>query len=1097
MLPAVRRPATTQKRTRQHCSPVSSCYDVKKEVSPASIAMAPSSGELWGHHLMPSKMVVDCLLPTGVLVPKKCSRDASLRHIKLDLWREIKESHGPNRIPLLDALGPPSQYVFVSVTQEAEREEFHDEERRLCDLKLFQSFLQLVEPEGNKEEKIINSDIGQAIGVNLHEFDEMMKDLEVQDFRRSIVSLAQEAAQERDAGDYLHYAFPPDVEQSPDLPEDVRSNLTQDGCFFVEMYLSGTHKTRCTLSVSKDAYPHKVIIDALKNQAAATRLVGDRREQFISGGSLKNLLKVCGTEEYLVGSYPVSQYKYVRKCLARGDRPRFTLVARTSLREPEHVPFHNPAYLRKIPASPASLIRNPTSIDISTADVPFSVKVLGATYIHVKDVDGIYVRCGVFYGPDVLCPPLDTAVVDYVSLKWNQELVFDINIRNLPRSAKLCVSICTTRRKKREEQRCMNSWGNIALFDFRGNMMKDKLSLTLNPSPNDFADLLNPLGCTDTSNEGPCLEIELPKLPLHFPDEIEYEIQTRKIVGGSSHIQQDPMSGSILDEIRSLASRDPLTELSEQEKEFLWSHRQHCLSVPNALPRLLNAVKWNSRDEVLELYRLLGEWPSVSPETALELLDCKYADPMVRSFACQWLDQFLSPEKFALYMLQLVQTLKFEPYLDNPLTRLLLRRALLNRRIGQVFFWHMKSEMSFGNDRFGLMLEAFCRGLCGHLKDIIRQVEAMDKLFNLSESLMSKRDNADRLTLLHEQIGSKDFLEALQNLSSPLSVSTVLGTLDVESCKIMDSAKRPLWLSWKNPDPLLDLLQRDSPSTGNLLRSNEIIFKNGDDLRQDMLTLQVITIMSEIWRSEGLDMQMVPYTCLSTGRRVGIIEVVRHARTIFHIQSLGGTTATMQFNNHQLHSWIKEHNTDPRDYDKAIEAFTRSCAGYSVATFILGIGDRNPGNIMVNEAGQIFHIDFGHFLGHFKKKLGINRERVPFVLTKDFCIVITKGKSGEEKDRLWGNFVQLCTDSYLKLRKHANLLITLFTMMLASEIPELQSIDDIAYLRERLAVEMEESGARDYFNRIFRSALEDAWTKKVDWFFFPWKHPSESKRRGQ
>lgn len=45
----------------------------------------------------------------------------------------------------------------------------------------------------------------------------------------------------------------------------------------------------------------------------------------------------------------------------------------------------------------------------------------------------------------------------------------------------------------------------------------------------------------------------------------------------------------------------------------------------------------------------------------------------------------------------------------------------------------------------------------------------------------------------------------------------------------------------------------------------------------------------------------------------------------------------------------------------------------------------------MNEDGQIFHIDFGHFLGHFKKKFGINRERVPFVLTEDFLKVISNG----------------------------------------------------------------------------------------------------------
>ena len=68
----------------------------------------------------------------------------------------------------------------------------------------------------------------------------------------------------------------------------------------------------------------------------------------------------------------------------------------------------------------------------------------------------------------------------------------------------------------------------------------------------------------------------------------------------------------------------------------------------------------------------------VKPHTALELLDCKYADPLVRQKAVQWLDT-MSDEDMGQYMLQLVQTLKYEPYLDNPLARLLLRRVLLNR----------------------------------------------------------------------------------------------------------------------------------------------------------------------------------------------------------------------------------------------------------------------------------------------------------------------------------------------------------------------------------------------------------------------------------
>jgi phosphatidylinositol kinase/protein kinase (PI-3 family) len=39
--------------------------------------------------------------------------------------------------------------------------------------------------------------------------------------------------------------------------------------------------------------------------------------------------------------------------------------------------------------------------------------------------------------------------------------------------------------------------------------------------------------------------------------------------------------------------------------------------------------------------------------------------------------------------------------------------------------------------------------------------------------------------------------------------------------------------------------------------------------------------------------------------------------------------------------------------NKAIDEFTMSCAGYCVATYVLGVADRHSDNIMVKKSGQV------------------------------------------------------------------------------------------------------------------------------------------------
>ena len=128
-----------------------------------------------------------------------------------------------------------------------------------------------------------------------------------------------------------------------------------------------------------------------------------------------------------------------------------------------------------------------------------------------------------------------------------------------------------------------------------------------------------------------------------------------------------------------------------------------------------------------------------------------------------------------------------------------------------------------------------------------------------------------------------------------------------------------------------------------------------------MLTLQILKLMDLIWKSEGIDLKMIVYDCFSTGCKTGFIEVIKDAMTLFKIQMAGGMKGRYQIDTAQLFRWISSNNPDDAKLNDAVDLFTRSCAGFCVATFILGIGDRHPDNIMINKEGRLFHIDFGKF----------------------------------------------------------------------------------------------------------------------------------------
>ena len=160
---------------------------------------------------------------------------------------------------------------------------------------------------------------------------------------------------------------------------------------------------------------------------------------------------------------------------------------------------------------------------------------------------------------------------------------------------------------------------------------------------------------------------------------------------------------------------------------------------------------------------------------------------------------------------------------------------------------------------------------------------------------------------------------------------------------------------------------------------------------------------------------------------------------------------------------------------QTLDNFRNSCAGYCVATFVIGIGDRHNDNVMLSKQGHLFHIDFGHFLGNFKSKFGFKRERAPFVFTPDFAYVL-----GDKGSETFDRFVRVCCRAYNVLRRCSHEFITLFSLMLSTGIPELRTAEDIDWLRDKTGVygtEMSEDDASEFFEKQIYVALHTKTTQ--------------------
>ena len=243
----------------------------------------------------------DFLLPNGVIVQMGCRLSDTLAEIKKSLFVEAK------KYPLFSLLRDQAWYNLQGVTNDGAKEEFVDDSRTVKELDLFKNLFKLVERQGDQTEKFFNAEIGNLIGRRLHDFDIMGP--EIQDFRRSILPICEDAFTERKKNPraMAKYYYPPHLDETSLLPANTPQHIVTSQQFQIEITFGDAKKTvpkqlSATTPVAINIEPAGIIRNVFQKNfvTAASHTTSD-----------DYVLKICGREEYFLEECPITKYKVI------------------------------------------------------------------------------------------------------------------------------------------------------------------------------------------------------------------------------------------------------------------------------------------------------------------------------------------------------------------------------------------------------------------------------------------------------------------------------------------------------------------------------------------------------------------------------------------------------------------------------------------------------------------------------------------------------------------------------------------------------------------------------------------------------------------
>ena len=524
----------------------------------------------------------------------------------------------------------------------------------------------------------------------------------------------------------------------------------------------------------------------------------------------------------------------------------------------------------------------------------------------------------------------------------------------------------------------------------------------------------------------------------------------------SKELRPDEETKEALSKIISLPDHKPL---EESHGSTIWRYRYSLVQDKHALTKFLQAIRWQNSDEEEIAINLMKSWERIDKEDALHLLSNKFAANRhysnqnskgiseVRKYAVDVLSK-CSPNEISSILLQLVQALRYEDFTDSPLKKMLINYAVENQEIAISLYWYLNVELegvsqATVTEEYQRIFDELVENLKLHSKETFKIIESQkilkSEFLEISTQIKkSKRDTSNiekkklKLRSLIESAGLVNFNDKVPNF---LNASMMLTGIIPEQSTVFMSKQYPIKLGFK--------VEGSTSDYG-------LIFKNGDDLRQDQLIIQIIRLMDKLLKDVNLDMCLKPYNVLATSMKDGFVEFVQNSSTIYDRiqkkQSLG--------------NYLKENSSNNAEI---IDTFIKSCAGYCVITYLLGIGDRHLENLMVDNKGHLFHIDFGFILGKDPKP-----KPPPMKLCKEMVEAM-----GGENSPGYNTFKTKCVEVFLQLRKHCKLIVNLFYLMIHSNLSGMQgdAIKIIDKLYDRFYINQSSEEAEKCFLGLINESV--------------------------